>query len=478
MKRMRGSRTLALLLAVAAPNACGWRMRRHLPRLPAGDAVWFEEGIGSEGPEALLARGGFASVFLPAVRVALSEKGWVCSRQTPPARPLARLAVFLVIDADRSAEAALAQRSRLRGLFDALTRAADMALANAPRFGTLRGIHLEVPFSAATAQAYGELARGLRKRIPQEVPLTASLRFSPQSEQREKLSKLSAALDGFLAVVFDEGSAADPVATDRLGKAWWAGYAASARGRWTDASGLEQGALPERVLARLSDDPAVHFTQEITLREETASGFSLRPQEAVSVEGIRFAPGSRVAFRQPSLPEMIYHLGADLAGRRFVRGRVFLLGGRSESERIFTLAALDDLLTGGRLDPDLRVSTETGSGFVRVLAENVSAHASVVSRTTNWVEVEVPGGGIRDVQTGGFDRYEVFGADGRPVALGRAVRVRFYETLVGPFEKIEPARILLRRGAPPGCCAARVHLTAAAGKEVSAEFGPAAPAAR
>ena len=70
------------------------------------------------------------------------------------------------------------------------------------------------------------------------------------------------------------------------------------------------------------------------------------------------------------------------------------------------------------------------------------------------------------MQSGGFDRYEVFGADGNPVLLGRATRVRFYETLVGPFEKIAPARISVRR-IPPDCCTTRLHLLAATGKEIA-----------
>jgi hypothetical protein len=43
------------------------------------------------------------------------------------------------------------------------------------------------------------------------------------------------------------------------------------------------------------------------------------------------------------------------------------------------------------------------------------------------VDIERPG--VRDIRPGGFDRYEVYADNGKPVSLGRARRVRFFETL-------------------------------------------------
>ena len=85
-------------------------------------------------------------------------------------------------------------------------------------------------------------------------------------------------------------------------------------------------------------------------------------------------------------------------------------------------------------------------------------------------QVEVPPGDVRDAQLGGFDRYEVFDAEGRPVTPGRAARIRFFEILVGPREKIEPATIQLRMSPPAGCCRFRQHLLAASGSEVAGDW--------
>jgi hypothetical protein len=181
---------------------------------------------------------------------------------------------------------------------------------------------------------------------------------------------------------------------------------------------------------------------------------------------VHFAAGDQIAFRQPSLPEMIRLFAGDREGWRFSRGRVVRLAGRSESDRIFTLAALTEITAGRSLSPNLRVSIEGGPGSVSVAAQNLSPVPSIVSRTTNWVEVDLERPGVRDIRPGGFDRYEVYAENGKPVSLGRARRVRFYETLIGPFEKIAPATIVTHRPAPPGCCPFRVHILSAAGPEV------------
>src|SRR5262249_55299472 len=189
--------------------------------------------------------------------------------------------------------------------------------------------------------------------------------------------------------------------------------------------------------------------------------------EPISMPGFSFQAGDRMVFRQPIQSEVVYHLGTDVTARRFVRGRVVLLPERSESDRIFTLGALADLLTGRAAAVALHVTVEEERGALHLTVQNTTPHASVISSTANWVEVEVPSGGIREVQTGGFNRFEVYGSDRNPVTLGRATIVRFFENLVNPNETIEPARILLRGAAPPECCVFHFHVLSASGQEVT-----------
>lgn len=454
------------LLLVAGIASCSRRPARSARDVPAGDAVWFEDGPGADDDlEPLLARGGFTAVFVPAARIAPDGDRWTVSEPPPPAHPISRAAVFLVIGCPGCAQRPLPALARVAPLSDALWLAAKAALRDAPRFGRLQGLHLDLPFTSGDGEAYGRAISDLRSRIPVSLPLTVSLRFRPSDAEREKLSPVVSAADGFLAMVFGPGNGADPAFTDRLGKPWWAGYAPGARGEWFGPDGEDRGALPEDVLARLTDDPRVEFAYDLALKEGSEPGFVLRPRTATAFGSWSFPAGSRIVFRQPSMPDLIYRLGGDLAGRRFVRGRVLALTGSSESERIVGLGAIDQILSGGALAPDLRVTVETEKDAVRIGAENGSPQPSVVSRTANWVEMELPNAGMTDVQTGGFDRYEVFGGNGAPVALSRAIRIRFYETLVSPFEKIAPARIAIRKP-PQDCCVTRVHLLAASGKEV------------
>jgi hypothetical protein len=434
--------------------------------VPTGDAVWLADGLAATEPdiEPTLARGGFATVFLPAGRLSREPTGWTAREIAAPARAFTHPVVLLVVESDAPGPSELGTDARARSWGQLLWLAIEPALRERARFGRVAGVHLDVPFEPADPASFAAAVSSVRSRLPATMPLTVSLRSVPAEKDAEKWRTLAEAADGFVAFVFGPRGGAAPAATDQLGKPWWAGYTAAAVGSATDA-GDEPGRLSEDVLARLTDDPRVDFVEKISLKEESDSSFLVRPRTAIAIGSRTLPAGRRLEFRQPSLADMIDRMGRDLAGRRNVRGRAVLLPGASESERIFTLAALVGILSGGALEPDLRASIETGPRWIQLSAENASPNASVVSRTTNWVEVDVPGGGIRDVQSGGFDRYEVFGPDGQPSLLGRATRVRFYETLVSPYEKIEAARITLRR-TPAGCCALRVHVLAASGKEV------------
>ncbi len=473
-----GRAVLSVLLAVLVfTPRCGRRASPSTARLTAGDAVWLPDGT-SESVDAIepgMARAGFASVFVPAATLTCARGRWTATPAERPAGPYRKLPVSLVFSTGDDTASALAAPGAAQALGDALWIAAKSTLRDAALYGRVRGVHLDVPFAAPESAAWAKAVEAFRARLPRAMLLTWTLPFSPAEPQRVALQKIIASTDGAVAVVFGEGPTADPSAVDQLGTPWLAGYAPSARGRSTPAGGTER-LLAESVLARLTDDPAVEFSHNLSLKEESSSSFLLTPHQPVSVGNVRFSPGERVVFRQPSVSDLVYRLGADLAGRRFVRGRVVLLAGRAEADRIFTLAALNDVLLGRPLGPDLRVGLERSGGSVIVSAENPTPNASVISRTSNWVEVDFPSGGISDVRAGGFDRFEVFGPDGRAVTLGRATRVRFFETLVGPGEKIAPARVVLRRGAKE-CCAHRIHIIAAAGPEVTREGGPGAASA-
>jgi hypothetical protein len=257
------------------------------------------------------------------------------------------------------------------------------------------------------------------------------------------------------------------VQADQLERPWLAAFTPVARGR--AISGDSSVRYPESLLAHLTNDPRVEFAHDLSLKEESASAFLLTPHQPITVGPYSLRSGEALQFRQPSLSDMVYRFGADLAGRRFVRGRAVVVSGKTEADRIFTVAALNDILLGHSLNTDLQVTIQPGRASLSLAAENPTPHASLVSRTSNWAEVDLPPGGVVDVKAGGFDRFEVFGVNGEAVTLGLATRIRFFETLVGPWEKIQPAQITLRRAPGRGCCAHRIHVLSSAGAEVSRE---------
>ncbi len=479
---MRGKQAAAAFLLVAAAAAAGCSRgsasKAHAAP-PAGNGVWFTErfrGPEAQGEaEATLARGGFSWVLLSAARIERRDGTWFVVKLAPPPGPVARLPVFLVIEGGPDAAWALASKdaSARRALEETLILAGRTVAEDSKRFGRVTGIHLDLPFPVETASLYGEVLRKVRQRLPSELFLSVSVTadFPPGSE--EKLRPLARGADGVVAMIFGEHDRADPASVDLLGKPWWAGYAPGAEGRWTGTKGEERGPLPESVLAELSDNPRLEFHHDFAIGERAGLGYVFKGSRPFTAESRHFATGDEVTFRQPPIADMVRQLGTDLAGRRFARGRVLRLAGASEAERIFTLAAFNEILPGRSLVPDLRVSVELGKNAVAVSAENLSPLPSALSRIGNWIEVDLGGPGIRDVRPGGFERYEVFGGSGRPVSLGRASRVRLYETLIGPSERIEPASILMRRAPPSGCCRFRLHLLAATGTEFATDWSEA-----
>jgi hypothetical protein len=468
------TRRVAALALVAAFLACA-RTETAAKKgrdLPSGDGVWFEDGLAPSEAEVEkeLVQAGFASVFLPAVRLARSAGRWSGAKRPPPPKPFERTAVFLVVGGgpDVAQAVGTADSEAAETFAGIVSTAIQDCLKTRVSYGAnVSGAHLDFPFAPGSAAAYGGFLKVLRRMLPRELLLTVSLRFTPGEGERKRLGAQLAAADGFVAFVFGEAAIASPVGADELGKPWWAAYCPGARGVWKDASGQTRGALGEKDLLRLSNDSRFDLANDLTFKEEAASSLLLSPRQPVRTAGAAFGVGDRLAFRQPALSEMLYRFGADLAGRRRVRGRIVVLSGASEEERIFTLAALSDLIMGRSLDPDLRVSVSGArSTAISVSAYNASSHSSVISRISNWVDVDLPGGRIRDVQPGGFDRYGLYDTQGHTVTPGRATRVRFFETLIGPSERIEPARILLNKPAPADCCRYRQSVVSSAGSEV------------
>jgi len=477
---MLSARRVAVLILLAGCCACGRTEtgrtetgRARTRDLPSGDAVWFEDGLAPSETEVekQLQHAGFAAVFLPAVKLARDGGRWAATEFPPPGKPFERISVFLVVLGPDAAAGAAADSAAVEALAGTVSASVHSVLKARAYGAKVAGVHLDLPFVAGSAARYGSFLEALRGKLPADLLLTVSLRFTPASPEREKLGSDLSAADGFVAFVFGEAANVSPAGTDEIGKPWWAAYSPGARGVWKEASGQARGALEEKYLLQLSDDPRVELTNDLTFKEEAASAFLLSPRQPVRTAGAAFGAGDRLSFRQPALSEMLYRFGADLAGRRRVRGRIVVLSGRSEQERIFTLGALSDLILGRSLVPDLRVSVSGArSTVVLVTAYNASMNASMISRISNWVDVDLAVAGIRDVQSGGFDRYDLYDAQERRVTPGRATRVRFYETLIGPAERIAPAKILLHRPARPDCCRYRQFVAAPVGPEVKTDW--------
>jgi len=476
----RAAAAILLCAAMAAAPACSRGSRQKKPLEPLrGDAVWLADGVSEEdaGIEERLARFRCAAVFFPARRMEYADGRWTGRDLPAPPRPLRNVPVVLVLGAP-SDPIAPAPEERQSEFGKALAGEIAAAVARSAAFGDVRALHLDFPFSPATARAYQNAVAESRSSR-RGLPVTVSLRFPrPDGKGEEALRSLASGTDGFVAFVFGGSAGADPAFTESLGKPWWAAYATATAAAVKKASGEPGPAVGEDALDALTDDPSTELLHELPWRAETGWDFSLRARQDLEAGGVELSAGDAVLFDRPSLPDLLRRLGSDTAGRRFARGRVVVFEGRSDAARLFPIAALEDVLLRRPLAPDVRAATQPEGGrLLRLEAENASPHASAVSRVENWLEIDLAPARVEDVLPGGFDRYEVYDERGRPVSPGRASRVRLYETFLAPFESLEPARIRVRGRLPSPCCPLRTHVFPAAGRELSTEWGFPTPGA-
>jgi hypothetical protein len=488
MKRARRT-FLALLLTIAAGVAC--RHRRAGPKSLEplhGNAVWFADGIAGDDSaiEESLVRFRCAAVFLPVRRIDAAGAGWVGSDAPAPPQPLARIPVILVVGAGSDPLAGRTEKEQKKfGAF--LGSEISAAMERGAAFGVVRGVHLDLPFSGATAAAHAAALREARSLLshelarrakpdaaPEEVPpLSWSIRqpLPAEKKQREAVGALVSRTDGLIGFVFGPRDSADPASTDSLGKLWGAGYSAAGEGAVRTAEGASGTRVDEGALDSLTNDPRMELLQEVPWNEGRGWAFALRALRRLDVRGAPVAVGDSVAFVLPSISDMVARIPEDRARRRHYRGTVVVLRGHSDARRLFPTAALADVLAGRPTVPAWRVWTEAEGGLLRVSGENATPHGSVVSRIQNWVEVDLAPARVGDVEPGGFQRWEAYDPNGRAVSPGRASRVRLFETFVAPFERFEPARLRVRGNLPSPCCRVRMHLVPATGGEIVTDWG-------
>ncbi len=443
---------------------------------PKGDAVWFTDvaAAGDAGIEDRLARIA-AAVFLPAGEVTFGNGRWGLRAGASPPHPLSRAPVILAVRAGAELSSALAGEAGPdpEAVSQAIAAGLEPALRAGGPFGRVVGLHLDFPFTAASAKRSGALLEALRHRFPSGPFLSIAAPFpSPATEEaRKALAPLVDKADALVAPIFGLEARSDAAAIDSLRRPWWAAFAASPRAVIVRSDGGPPAACPEEPLEALSGDSRVDFENDLSVSDASFSAFHLTVRRPVRAGELAFEAGDRITYRVPALTEMLYQLGSTMSGKRFALGRVLVFDGTRDASRIYPVAAFEDVILGRSLAPVLAPGVvPAGRNAIAVEAANRTAHASIVSRTSNWIEVDVAPAHPADVNLGGFDRYATYDRNGQPVTPGRATRVRLFETLVLPGEVVSPARIVLRGGVPARCCPSRAHLIAAAGSEVASEW--------
>lgn len=478
MRRVRLAWVLVALLVAPAcrkgpPGAAA--AAATSTRAPKGDVVWFADPVaaGEPGIEESLQRIGAVAVFLPAGEISLESGRWTLHPDPAPPRRLEVVPAVLVLRARPELAGGFAgeDHTTAKAMAGAIAEALKPSFAAGGPYGRVTGLHLDFPFSGAGAPGYAGFVQALRAGLPPDAFVSITVGTPPTVEaERKKLQPLLDAADALVAFTFRDGETTASAAVDALRRPWWPAFETAGHGVLSSADGGPSERVPERYLDPLSGSPRIDLTNDLS-QDDTIAAFHVAVREPVTVEGRTWKAGDRIDFRLPSQTELLFQLGSVLAGRHFALGRLIEFEGASEAERILRVAAFEDVLLGRSLNPEVAVSARAlGRNAVSVEAVNQSTHPSIVSRVANWVEVDIAPARPADVQLGGFDRYEVYDSNGRPVTPGRATRVRLFETLLGPRETVSTARIVVRGALPRLCCPYRLHSIAAAGPEVTTDW--------
>src|SRR5262249_26326825 len=151
-------------------------------RLPVGDGLWFEEGLAETDSdvESTMLRAGISWVFYPVSRVRFQGEGIQAEPLPVPPHPFAHLPVFLVVSGDETSSGIWRQGERsVTPLSNAIWLAIKDHIQGASRYGTIAGVHLDLPFSAAEASLCAAVVSKLRSKLPPTMLLSVSLRFVP-----------------------------------------------------------------------------------------------------------------------------------------------------------------------------------------------------------------------------------------------------------------------------------------------------------
>ncbi len=462
-----------------APKAAATPARGAPPR---GDAVWFRDpmSLGDVGVEAALARLSAAAVFVAAGTVDTPGGRAAFAPDPPPpprqGTPQSAAPVVLVVRAGPALAGALATEKGIDpdDLAGILGGSLTASLAEGGPYGRVGGVHLDFPFTAASAKAAAAFLDAFRPRLSGaflSIAAAVPAGGDGNEEMREAWMGLAHHADALVAPAFGFGAGADLAVVDGLGRPWWAAFSAAAHGTLAPADGGPAREVGEAWLDPLSGNPRVEFENDLSVPDASFAAFHLTAHAPIRQEGLSLSNGDRVTYRVPALTEMLFQLGSALAGKRQALGRILILDGPVDSGRLFRLAAFEDVILGRSLAPTLDAKViPAGRGAIGVELTNRSAHASIPSRMSNWVEVDVAPAHPADVTLGGFDRYATYDKNGQPVTPGRATRVRLFETLLSPEESVVAARIVLRGGVPARCCRLRTHIIAASGSEEETDW--------
>jgi hypothetical protein len=447
-----------VVLALLAAGGCRARGGRDLRRIPSGIAIEFTDGAAAvpRELEARLLRIGVDGLFVPAVRLVADGNGARVEGIAPPEAPYLAPVYLEAVGAGELAPY-FAEKGRRAGevLWRALTAAAESG-----RYGRVAGLHLALGIPGE-GEGFGKALAVLRRRMPDSWTLSTEIRAPLRGQAAGRWASWRRYLDFAVPWVFGRlgrpgggpPASADVGRLSRSAVPLLPGYAPQGWGA-VEAAGRPDTWLPDSVVNELSENPRFDFSFGDVLGDpdENVYVFTATGASRGGPAGVSWRVGDRVTFRERRTADFVRALAAS----RSRRARIVRLESLADGRHLIGFAVLEDILLGRPVRPALSITRLGTTREASLVVLNASAECSELSRLHNWVEIRVEGGPVADVRPGGFDRYEIFDAAGRPADPARARRIRFYENFIAPGESITSGPIRLRA---PARLYASAHVT-------------------
>jgi hypothetical protein len=324
------------------------------------------------------------------------------------------------------------------------------------------GLHLDLGLGTAGAEPLAGLLAELGGRV--EPPMLLSATLGTEALSDPAAERVAAAADFLVVFLYGQRSwtSEDPQAwetaavekglerLEALGADYLLGAATLGWAIRRDRRGAFAAATTDASLRRLLDAPGMETALGLSLEAGERQVYTFRARAPTRVLGWRLGEAEEVRVVAPTSGHLRRLLGR-LAGLELPHrlGQAWFRPPRPEEGLSLSLTNLAGALAPRQPVPGIEARVEPAerrgrAPAVRVTVTNPGGEPTEIARVeTNYVELTARRGSFRQVDAGGFERYDLLDSATGERSLSRPGTLRLYTSYLAPGESLTSGRITL-----------------------------------